>query len=61
LREADLDGRVADAMAKTETREAATLEEDIRQLFKQEPEREWRDHIEAVVANLKNRPGGKQA
>lgn len=58
LREANLEGRVADALAKIETPDAATLEQDIRQLFTQEPERAWRDLINAVVAGLKVRKDG---
>ena len=37
---------------------AARLTKDIKQLFKREPDREWRDHIEAVATILKNRKGG---
>jgi hypothetical protein len=61
LREADLEGRVAAAIAATRTPKATTLVKDIKALFKREPAREWRDHIKAVVAILKNRKGGKQA
>jgi hypothetical protein len=28
---------------------AAALVKGIKQLFKQEPDREWRDHIEAIA------------
>jgi len=37
---------------------AARPTKDIKQLFKREPDREWRDHIEAVATILKNRKGG---
>ena len=47
-------------MAKIKTPDASTLERDIRLSFEVEPEREWRDHIDAVVADLKIRRGGKQ-
>jgi hypothetical protein len=61
LREGNFEPRVAAAIAATKTPKAPTLEKDtIKQLFKREPNREWRDHIKAVVANLKNRKGGKQ-
>ena len=53
--------RLPTAIAAIKTPEAATLARDIRRLFKREPEREWRDHIDAVVANLKIGKGGKQA
>ena len=54
LREAGLERRVAAAIAGIKTPNAATLKRDIGQLFKQEPDREWRDHIEAVATALKN-------
>jgi hypothetical protein len=59
LRDAGLDDQVAAAIAATETPKAATLTKDIKRLFKREPVREWRDHIKAVVANLKIRKAGK--
>jgi hypothetical protein len=55
LREAGFERRVADAIAEIKTPKAATLESDIRQLFTQEPESQWRDHINVVVADLKSR------
>src|SRR5262249_153566 len=48
LREAALDDQVAAAIAAIEKQDAATLEQGIRRLFKREPNREWRDHIEVV-------------
>jgi Topoisomerase 6 subunit A/Spo11, Toprim domain len=56
LREAGFEERVAEAIAATEKPDAAALEEGVRELFKREPDREWRDHIEAV-ANLKTGDG----
>ena len=47
--------------AARKTPKASILEKGIRQLFKQEPEREWRDHIDAVAKNLQTRKGDKQA
>ena len=58
LREANLDAQVAAAIATIKPPKAATLVNDIKQLFKREPHREWRDHIKAVVANLKSRKRG---
>jgi hypothetical protein len=52
LREARLDDQVAAAVAAIEMPTVDALTEGIRQLFEQEPNSEWRDHIEAV-ANLK--------
>jgi hypothetical protein len=49
LREAGLENQVAAAIAEIEKPDSATLAEGIRCLFQQEPEREWRDHIEAVA------------
>jgi hypothetical protein len=49
LREADLDGQVADAVAAIKTPDGAKLARDIAKLFKREPDAEWRKHIEAVA------------
>ena len=57
LREAGLDDQVAAAIATIKTPKASTLKKDIGLLFKREQDREWRDHIEAVAENLKNRGG----
>jgi hypothetical protein len=46
LREAGLEDQVAAAI---ETRDGDTLAKGIEDLFEQEPDREWRDHIEAVA------------
>jgi hypothetical protein len=47
LREAGFERQVADTIAAIKTPKGATLARDIKQLFKREPDREWRDHIEA--------------
>ncbi len=60
LREANLEGRVAATIAAIKTPKAATLAKDAKRLFKREPNREWRDHMEAVAANLKNRKSAKR-
>jgi hypothetical protein len=52
LREAGLDDQVARAIGAIEKPSGASLAEGVKQLFEQEADREWRDHIEAV-ANLK--------
>jgi hypothetical protein len=59
LREAGLDRQVAATIASIKTPKATTLAKDIRKLFKREPDREWRDHIEAVAHGLmtRRRPG----
>lgn len=52
LRDAGLDQQVAATVAAIKTPSATTLARDIRKLFEQELDREWRDHIEAVVRRL---------
>jgi hypothetical protein len=52
LREANIDAQVAAALAKIEQPNADTLTESIEQLFGEEPDAEWRDHIEAVAIGL---------
>ena len=47
LREAGLENQVASAIATIEKPDGVALAEGISDLFKQEPDREWRDHIEA--------------
>jgi Topoisomerase 6 subunit A/Spo11, Toprim domain len=49
LRDAGLDNQVATAVAAIEKPSPEVLAEGIRQLFQQEPDREWRDHIEAIA------------
>jgi hypothetical protein len=55
LREARIDEQVADAVAKIKTPDGVKLARDIARLFKQEPEAEWRSHIETVA---KKQAGG---
>ena len=52
LREAELDDQVAAAIAAIKTPDGAKLARDIAKLFKQQPDHEWRDHIEAVARDL---------
>lgn len=61
LREGGLESRVAASVAAIKTPKGTTLAKDIRQMFKREPEREWRDQIEATATNLKNRRAGGRA
>ena len=49
LREANIDGRVAAAIAAIKTPDGAKLAQDIKRLFKRQPDLEWRNHIEAVA------------
>ena len=56
LREAGFEAQVAEAFAAVEKPAPADLVKGVRELFKREPDRAWRDHVEAV-ANLKNRDG----
>jgi len=49
LREAGFENQVAAAIAAIEKPSPADLAEGIRHLFRQEPDREWRDHIEAIA------------
>ena len=46
LREAGFEDQVAAAIAAIEKPDGAALAEGIKDLFKQEPDCEWRDHIE---------------
>lgn len=55
LREANLEGRVAEALASIKMPTAVTLTEGIEKLFEGSPERAWRDHIEAVATELSKR------
>jgi hypothetical protein len=56
LRDAGFEDQVAAAIAAIKKPSAAALAKGIKRLFKSEPDREWRDHIEAE-ANLKIRKG----
>ena len=52
LREEDLDGQVAAAMAALELPDGDVLARGIEQLFEDQPDAEWRDHVEAVAKEL---------
>ena len=47
LREAGFENQVAEALAAIEKPNGEALAEGIEDLFEKEPDREWRDHIEA--------------
>ena len=47
LREAGFENQVAEALAVIEKPNGEALADGIKDLFEQEPDREWRDHIEA--------------
>jgi hypothetical protein len=49
LREANVEVQVADVLADIEKPQAAALTDGVRQLFDQQPDAQWRDHIEAVA------------
>ena len=49
LREAKLDDQVKAAVDAIKKPHAGTLTKGIKELFKTEPERDWRAHIEAVA------------
>jgi hypothetical protein len=49
LREAGLDTQVAAAMAPLELPDGEALARGIEQLFEDQPDAEWRDHVEAVA------------
>jgi hypothetical protein len=52
LRESNFENQVATAIAAIEKPNPAVLVEGIKHLFREEPDREWRDHIEAVATEL---------
>jgi hypothetical protein len=52
LREAGVDRQVADALAGIARPSAKTLLTGIADLFMDDPERQWRDHVEAVTDQL---------
>jgi hypothetical protein len=52
LREAHFEDRVAKAVAAIETPNGAALAKSVKRLFKQKPEREWRDAICAVLDRI---------
>jgi len=47
LREAGFENQVAEALAAIEKPNGEALAEGMEDLFEKEPDREWRDHIEA--------------
>jgi hypothetical protein len=49
LREAGFEAQVATAIGVVKKPAAAVIAKGVKQLFKREPEREWRDHIEAIA------------
>ena len=49
LREADLDGQVAEAVAALDPPDGEALRRDIESGFADAPEAEWRDIIEAAA------------
>ena len=55
LREARLDEQVATAIANIKTPNGKKLRQDTAKLFKQHPDLEWRDHIEAVARKRSTR------
>jgi hypothetical protein len=57
LREANVDAQVADALAKIEKPLVSTLADGIRQLFDQQPDAQWRDHVEAVATECARTDG----
>jgi hypothetical protein len=52
LREAGLDRQVEEGFTAIKLRRHDTLIKGITKMFKRAPEREWRDHIDAVVSKL---------
>ena len=54
LREADLEGQISEKLNSIERPSAAALVKGIERLFKRSPEREWRDHITAVVSEIED-------
>jgi hypothetical protein len=52
LREARADEQIAEALAAIARPDAAALRAGIQQLFEDEPEAEWRDHIETTADEL---------
>jgi hypothetical protein len=51
LREANLDAQVAAALASIEKPDGAKLAEGIAELFEEQQDASWRDHIEAIATN----------
>jgi Topoisomerase 6 subunit A/Spo11, Toprim domain len=51
LRDANIEAQVAAALAEIEMPDAVTLADGIERLFGEQPDAEWRDHIEAVATD----------
>ena len=51
LREANLDAQVAAALASIEKPDGPKLAEGIAELFEEQQDASWRDHIEAIATN----------
>jgi hypothetical protein len=52
LREAGIDDQIAAGIAAIEMPGPDAIEGGIRALFQAEPQREWRDHVEAIALSL---------
>ena len=52
LREANLEGQLAKALNEIKRPTGPALTSGIERMFKRSPEKEWRQHIEAVVAKM---------
>jgi hypothetical protein len=52
LREAGLEHQIAEALDQIKRPSSTALLNGIKRLFKRSPQKEWRDHIEFVVAGL---------
>jgi hypothetical protein len=50
-----LEGQIAKALRKIKRPTGTALTNGMRQLFKRAPEKEWQDHVEAVVAKMAGR------
>jgi Topoisomerase 6 subunit A/Spo11, Toprim domain len=55
LREADLEGKIIKALRKIKRPSGTALANGIKRMFERAPEKEWRDHIDAVVAKVAGR------
>jgi hypothetical protein len=49
LREAEVEKQIVAALATIERPSAANLTDGIERLFKSDPERQWRDHVETMT------------
>jgi len=52
LREANVDGQVAAAIAQIEPPDGTTLAAGVKDMFNATPDAQWRDHIETVATEL---------